>query len=922
MMDSSRARGGRHAPLATSEGGTPARARTLSRNLSLLAVSVAVLMVSTVIIITWSRDQPDLYRWQDVKSPYRKIQGNLHPSQPSKNTGISGFFKKTKHEKHEFFRSWDNLGVRDDKGKLREGFGLDGLNRRQKILTGDVLVSHEMKLGVPLWKFNATTCDYLDEGQPAYTRTKRNTKVIRDKFRHTYTDVVSNAGEKRLKFALRGMIQNSDLGGPALVFGDSGVSKCRGEVELLLGDSFRSLWDDESLESFIQWILGPEQRCDVKLPEFVPLNTDLLENGENVSTNDTNARFWRGVQAMGGTNVRLTKSRLNKLQRSYMDLDKGIQGYQKELTIFDDYQGVMYIDDYVLGSWIGLRAYEVGKKNNTTDVSTSSKDGPDVQKTIPWFDRKEVILPTDAISVVEARGMCAIMAANDPYAVTNKAIETTTCPEKWNAPSLFGKLWPVDVLRAYSWSVPMLKAENPKPLRPPFLGSLLRSARLCHATSTRTMHFYNCAYGIGYAVSSDPLNDLSADAFADEPSPEELWRRYNEDMSIIVTGKVASKGKRTQIFSSAYTFVVDCAIFGKGVDLLGGDRVVATEACFNGYFHRLLVDEIGHDTETGSLDDRITEEVLVNLKEAKDRPTQSLIDITNRALGDKDNTVLIVMLRHCFNLADLYHKALWDNRSGYRADATTRSMWQEFVAGIKSAVSSCFFNTGYHGLSESMFIVDSLSAAELEKKQKEQEKKKGVGAKMKSFFLNSMPFGRRHRTGPRSNEEQEDELMVVLLETCEALTKTANDCDGICKDEGDLCHEKCNNVAEAYVSPLCWYGAGAAEDGTPETGFNRCREGCRQLGCSRREWEYCLLGIINKIELGESVVVSKEWPANDYLGKADKHMAAIVDFLGERRHEEFKSWAAPTTGTRLLEGKDALIRYTNLTIPYEIPVTK
>ena len=167
---------------------------------------------------------------------------------------------------------------------------------------------------------------------------------------------------------------------------------------------------------------------------------------------------------------------------------------------------------------------------------------------------------------------------------------------------------------------------------------------------------------------------------------------------------------------------------------------------------------------------------------------------------------------------------------------------------------------------------------------------------------------------------------VVLLQACDELGGAS--CGRLCdaqeagaaatwtQDEREQCLRRCQNVSRAYVSPLCWHSAGAANAGTHQDAFNGCLEGCRQLGCNRREFEYCAMGYLNKHEIqGSSGRCPDEWCSDirRFYHGGGEFMARLADLY--EAHRNLKSIALPMAGTRILDGVRSPERLGNLTLP-------
>ena len=121
-------------------------------------------------------------------------------------------------------------------------------------------------------------------------------------------------------------------------------------------------------------------------------------------------------------------------------------------------------------------------------------------------------------------------------------------------------------------------------------------------------------------------------------------------------------------------------------------------------------------------------------------------------------------------------------------------------------------------------------------------------------------------------------------------------------------------MSKAYVSPLCWYGAGLATTDDPRTVLNRCTEACRQIGCNRREWESCALGSVNANEISIAQPGGVVVPGQLEVWKeGGAFMEDLLELFETSR--QYGDWAVPITGTRLLESARAYERYANTTMP-------
>lgn len=246
---------------------------------------------------------------------------------------------------------------------------------------------------------------------------------------------------------------------------------------------------------------------------------------------------------------------------------------------------------------------------------------------------------------------------------------------------------------------------------------------------------------------------------------------------------------------------------------------------------------------------------------------------------------------------------------------------------MKLGVTSCFYFVGFFSGTE-MFLEPKSDDGDAT--STENDGPVNFHVVLQNLYKNLMSTWNTKKEAPakiRDASEHEKELMVVILEICDALGSSK--CDDICsspfvlKSSGNdefKCMQRCRNISKAYISPLCWYGAGAISLADPRGSFNRCTEGCRQLGCSRREWEYCSLGFIEMVEIGLAQPGNSD-PEGllEAWKEGGEFMEKLVDLFETKRLH--KDWAVPITGTRLLESARAFERYANTTMPRRLSET-
>ncbi|MED6307547.1 MAG: hypothetical protein VX563_06020, partial [Planctomycetota bacterium] len=390
---------------------------------------------------------------------------------------------------------------------------------------------------------------------------------------------------------------------------------------------------------------------------------------------------------------------------------------EREGDVRLDARGVLEFDEHVIGTWLGLRAYELGKERR------GAADAPELAPAaVPDFaPGSGVRLASEPVSTEEARGACALAAACRPFF----AIGEVTREEGWtglypadcvraraSSPPLFSQQANFDTLHAFAWSVPMLTLQRTRS-RAAFLSTLLRAARICSASSNHAFLMHDCSHGVGHAVIADTRPDEQpAGAFVRPPSVAGLRRRYAADARTLSSGTPAPDDEDPEEGAStgAFRYVLDCAVYGRAVHLLGGDRVFSTGACLTGVFHQLLVYDIGFkdDGDVGRRTDPI-------VRYSRATPTgRARARIVGRPFPERDMRVHRVLLHHCFALADAYlEQLLLDGADGSDEERLA------FGAALKSGASACFFNTGFFSSYSSMF----------------SDAKEGVAARLKHVLL-------------------------------------------------------------------------------------------------------------------------------------------------------------------------------------------
>ena len=900
----------------------------MSWMLAVLAASVLILTAFKVHIaghISQGAAYATVYEWQMKSLPYKKIKGKLL-AVPTNDTDE----KDPADKRYTNFLEWELPGIRDASGSLREDFGVEGESHALVSNTSDPLAHFQEKLNLPLWRYDTKTCAYLNRQGETFASVEKDIESIRSRFRETYMDVIASAGETRVTLAARGAIQNANLEHPALEYNGTHVTAAFEEMDALFGQTWREFWDDMSPEAMISWLLHHAQRCDIVVPDFDEARFNEM-NDTDGDVDDKVLQFWRGVQKLEGTGRSITHDILLHVAGSLKEND----GKMMQLVSpTHGYEGVVFQDYHVLGTWIGMRSRESQDEEDRRRLQKKelhASIGHEIIGLVPTFASRDVKIALPSVTNEEARAVCAVAVACEPY--YRQADFKTTCKDEITVP-LFGRLWALDVLHAFVWTVPMLTAEKTTS-RAPFLASILHTARLCQASTTHPILMMNCAHGVGHAVLADTLVEITVESMTAQPSVDALWKRYLDDSRIITSGRSEDSKVSADRTIDFYTTLLDCAHFGKAMDQLGGDKVFSIASCMTGVHHQMLVHDIGFKSD--SLDGRATRAILERMRENK--WSQALYDIVHRSLGDKDITVLVVMLRHCYMLTDVYLELLMmDEDMGSRVGANNdalKHVWREFRSLMKVGVTSCFFNTGFFASSPLLLLDEDSDKNEM---KPEEDEYSGVQKLVRDVMAVCSLNTKRMTTQTRDIAEQEEELMGVMLEACDALASSK--CEDICssvstkkKDDGDEdkeeeeeeeeqeeeeeeedCMHRCRNVSKAYVSPLCWHGAGSVALAEPRVAFNRCTEACRQLGCSRREWEYCSLGFINQVEIGVAQPGGSEIAGLlETWREGGEFMGQLLELLEKQKVS--RKWAVPNAGTRLLEGIHALERYKNTTMP-------
>ena len=894
----------------------------MSCTIVLLTVSVLVLISSTVFLTQHiSEDEgANVYEWQMKSLPYKRIKGRLLTNE-----------KDPADKRYTSFLEWELPGIRDASGALLEDFGVEGESHALVPNTSDLLAHFQEKLNVPLWRYDTKTCAYLNRQGETFASVEKDIERIRTRFRKTFMDFAASAGNTRVKLASRGAIQNANLELPALDYNGTHVTAAFEEMDALFGQTWREFWTEISPEAMILWYLHHAQRCDIVLPHFdeARFNEMIAADGD---VDDKVLQFWRGTYDLNGHGDYMTRDILDELEATIHDEDD--EGFSPT----HEYNGAINQDEHVFGTWIAMRSRESQGEEDRRGLRKKlhSNVGHDIIGLVPKFASSDVKLALPSVTNEEARAVCAVAAACEPY--YRKADFKTTCKDEITAP-LFGRVWALDVLHSFIWTVPMLTAEKTTS-RHAFLASILHTARLCQASTTHPILMTNCGHGVGHAVLADTLVEITVESMTAQPSVDALWKRYLDDSRIITSGRSEDSKVSADRTIDFYTTLLDCAHFGKAMDQLGGDKVFSIASCMTGVHHQMLVHDIGFKSD--SLDGRVTRAILERMRENK--WSQALYDIVHRSLGDKDITVLVVMLRHCYMLTDVYLELLMmDEDMGSRVGANNdalKHVWREFRSVMKVGVTSCFFNTGFFASSPLLLLDEDSDKNEM---KPEEDEYSGVQKLVRDVMAVCSLNTKRMTTQTRDIAEQEEELMGVMLEACDALASSK--CEDICssvstkkKDDGDEdkeeeeeeeeeeqeegeqeeeeedCMHRCRNVSKAYVSPLCWHGAGSVALAEPRVAFNRCTEACRQLGCSRREWEYCSLGFINQVEIGVAQPGGSEIAGLlETWREGGEFMEQLLELLEKQKVN--RKWAVPNAGTRLLEGIHALERYKNTTMP-------
>ena len=884
---------------------------------------------------------------------YAEFAMSLQSAPPRSRLSLGRRSVATKHER---FLEWDAPGVRDGAGALREDFG--GIGVRTSETSRDAsdpvwLLQHELE--VPIWRYNTSTCAYLAAGTAARASVGEGAAAISRRWLGdaAFVDLVIRAGETRASLARRGVIQNANLARTALAMNAANVTEAHDELQALFGETWAGYWDETSVEGFVEWITNVRRVCDDGVPPFI--DDDVGTDGSKDIVDDADGvrrRFWRAVNLLHGTDEPVTMQTIEE------DMLEKLSEADQVVRL--DGTGVLDIDEHVIGSWLSLRAYELGKRggNKITTTKTTGSDKEevameedvdrDILSSVPDFSEAQSRLAIEPLSALEVRGICAVAASCKPFHLVRdyvfdegwEQLYPASCAEaRKTSPSLFSPQASFDTLHAFAWGVPMLVAQRTLS-RPAFISSLMRAARLCQASSSHYFLMLHCSHGIGHAVVGDTHFDIRpTNAFTSPVNVDALWRRFRLDATIISSGARAPEDDAgdDSYVSEPFTYVLDCVHYGRAVSFLGGDSVFASEACLTGFYHQLLVHDIGFK-DNGDLRGRRTDAILGHVRAT--RRGRQLDAMVSRALSGigKDSRVLVVMLHHCFNLAEAYLDLLlrWDEHDEHdeREDGRRRTEWLSFTSALKSGVSGCFYNTGFFSSYDIMY----------------GDGKPGVAARLKQVLMDL--FGSGTTSTAASNDEDErmtedekkEDLKVVMLEACHVLG--ASNCEAICDrrrtkgagreaksetarsdseasqagagDESTMrCLSECRNVSRAYVSPLCWHGAGAAEVAGPITAFNRCRGGCLELGCNRREFEYCTLGYMNRREAMNSAS-----PDRVNLQRYWRQGGVFLEMLAKLfdAHHDHKTLGLPVVGTRLLDGVRAFERYRNTTLPNELSI--
>ena len=882
----------------------------MSCTIVLLTVSVLVLISSTVFLTQHiSEDEgANVYEWQMKSLPYKRIKGRLLTNE-----------KDPADKRYTSFLEWELPGIRDASGALLEDFGVEGESHALVPNTSDPLAHFQEKLNVPLWRYDTKTCAYLNRQGETFASVEKDIERIRTRFRKTFMDFAASAGNTRVKLASRGAIQNANLELPALDYNGTHVTAAFEEMDALFGQTWREFWTEISPEAMILWYLHHEQRCDIVLPHFdeARFNEMIAADGD---VDDKVLQFWRGTYDLNGHGDYMTRDILDELEATIHDEDD--EGFSPT----HEYNGAINQDEHVFGTWIAMRSRESQGEEDRRGLRKKlhSNVGHDIIGLVPKFASSDVKLALPSVTNEEARAVCAVAAACEPY--YRKADFKTTCKDEITAP-LFGRVWALDVLHSFIWTVPMLTAEKTTS-RHAFLASILHTARLCQASTTHPILMTNCGHGVGHAVLADTLVEITVESMTVQPSVDALWKRYLDDSRIITMGRTKDSKVSADRTVDFYTTLLDCAHFGKAMDQLGGDKVFSVNSCMSGVYHQMLVHDIGFSSMGFGLEGRPTRAILERMLENK--WSQAIYDIVHRSLGDVDVTVLVVMFRHCHMFKDAYLELLMDEDMGRRFGADTgelRDTWREFRTIMKLGVTSCFYFVGFFSGTE-MFLEPKSDDGDAT--STENDGPVNFHVVLQNLYKNLMSTWNTKKEAPakiRDASEHEKELMVVILEICDALGSSK--CDDICsspfvlKSSGNdefKCMQRCRNISKAYISPLCWYGAGAISLADPRGSFNRCTEGCRQLGCSRREWEYCSLGFIEMVEIGLAQPGNSD-PEGllEAWKEGGEFMEKLVDLFETKRLH--KDWAVPITGTRLLESARAFERYANTTMPRRLSET-
>lgn len=880
------------------------RSNPLSRSRSyaiVLAVVSMVLLMSAFVAMTHA---PDLSATGAILESIELVGVHINPR---KRHGTIDVARK---KVYSSFLEWDAPGVRDAAGELHELFGdfdtaASGIPRNES----DPAWQLQERLTIPQTRLlGRTTCAYLERGRPARAAAERDADRIKARFRESFTESVSRAGERRLSLGARGLNQHAKAQGfenQALIFHGTNVTAAHDEMDALFGDVYGSFWDEMSQEALWAFVLDMRIPCVAEVPRF-----------SDGTGNDEASRFWRSVQALRGSENALTRTLVDDMTKEFKD----------EATFFGP-RALLEIDEHVIGSWGGLRAYYEGR-NASAGMERNSVD-ENISASLPDFNTStEDKLAPEAIYPAEVRGMCAsALYCRQMLNWSSWAEEQNMTAEYFpddclarRTPPLFKPLAVFDVVHAQSWTYPMLTAELTSS-RAAFLSSLMRAARLCHATSDSSLVLLHCSHGIGHAVMADSLMDIRPEAFRSPTTYREMWARFQADGSTIAAGKdgPATSGSGVEKshlrMQDPFIYVADCARYGRFMRMLGSDGVFSTNFCLSGFYHQLLVHHVGFFES--KLRGSQTDDLLEVVRSTEDG--RAIENLVMDFLSDKDGRVLVVMLHHCFMLSDIYIEYLLSAASDFsdtNGGSNGAGNWSEdrryFASSLKVGVGACFYNTGFFSDTNTIF-----------------NDKTGVADRLKQVVLNALGEA-------RSEDEQKDQLMEVIYEACDMLGRTK--CKRHCNDSGSHddvtgagsssdgdCLVRCRNLVKAYVSAYCWLGAGAAnyvkvakgeETVTSETEsrriLSRCATGCNKLGCNRREWELCVLGFLQRKEITFSGLFKMSDGLKQFLGDGDR-LRLISEYYDMSSTE--KSVMIAIMGTHVMEDAGAIERFRNLRIP-------